>query len=67
MRSSRTARKIVGAVAAGAVSALLLGGVAAVTADDTAGHGIKNKRGGSYSAGHGVRSAVSTDGHGVAS
>ena len=63
MRSSRTLRKIVGAVAAGAVSALFLGGAAAVVAADTAGHGLG--KGGNYSAGHGLRGAATTDGHGL--
>jgi len=61
MRSSRTARKIVGAVAAGAVSALLLGGVAAVTAEDNAGHSLSKDR--AYSAGHSLGGKARPDGH----
>lgn len=61
MRSSRSARKIVGVLSAAAVSALLVGGTAAVTAGDLAGHGLRS---GSYSAGHGL-SGSTTNGHGL--
>src|SRR4051794_41881790 len=41
MRSSRTARQMVGSLSAAAVSVLLLGGAAAVTSDGSAGHGLR--------------------------
>ena len=63
MRSSRTTRKIVGAVSAAAVSVLLLGGAAAATSGDTAGHGLRH--GGNYSAGHGLKAASPNYGHGL--
>ena len=43
MSTSRTARKIVGAVSAVVVSVLLLGGVAATASTDDAGRGIAAK------------------------
>lgn len=42
MRSSRTARKIIGAVGAAAVSALLLAGTAGAVTHHDAGRGITN-------------------------
>lgn len=60
MRSSRTARTVIGAVSAAAVSLLLIGGAAAATAGDTAGHGLQSKV--STSAGHGLKT---TYGHGL--
>ncbi|MFL6027319.1 MAG: hypothetical protein ACJ72K_10295 [Friedmanniella sp.] len=41
MRSSRTARQMVGSLSAAAVSVLLLGGAAAVASDGSAGHGLR--------------------------
>lgn len=55
MRSSRTIRRFVGAIAASAVSALLFGGVAAIAVDDIAGHGVKKRSSVMETAGHGVK------------
>ena len=67
MRSSRTARKIVGSLSAAAVSVLLLGGAAAVATDGSAGHGLRKDT--RPSAGHALSlTATSTstkDGHGL--
>jgi len=63
MRSSRTTRKVIGALSAAAVSALLLGGTAAIALDDTAGHGMRYDR--TYSAGHGLKASSTKQGHGL--
>jgi hypothetical protein len=64
MRSSRTARKIVGSLSVAAVSVLLLGGAAAVASDGSAGHGLRTDV--KPSAGHGLNMAApTTAGHGL--
>jgi hypothetical protein len=58
MRSSRTARKIVGSLSVAAVSVLLLGGAAAVASDGSAGHGLRTDV--RPSAGHGLNLVAGT-------